>query len=71
MIQEIREKYLQLNNNDEFFYLIFAINQISGLFVNKNSLYYAIKNRDLNEEWLSKLEWRDDIFPEMDFRIYN
>lgn len=46
MIQEIREKYLQLNNNDEFFYLIFAINQISGLFVNKNSLYYAIKNTE-------------------------
>lgn len=46
MIQEIREKFLQLNNNDEFFYLIFAINQISGFFVNKNSLYYAIKNTE-------------------------
>lgn len=46
MIQEIREKFLQLNNNDDFFYLIFAINQISGFFVNKNSLYYAIKNTE-------------------------
>ncbi len=44
MIQKIREKFLQLNSNDEFFYLIFAINQTSGFFVNKNSLYYAIKN---------------------------
>ncbi len=36
-----------------------------------NDLYYAIKNRDLNEEWLAKLEYRDDIFPELDFRIYS
>ena len=33
-------------------------------------LYWAIKNRNLNEQWLSKIEWRDDIFPEIDFRIY-
>lgn len=51
MIQEIREKTLQLNNKDEFFYLIFAINPISGFFVNKNTLYYAIKNiENLNSE---------------------
>ncbi|MBI4978509.1 MAG: DUF1957 domain-containing protein [Spirochaetes bacterium] len=33
-------------------------------------LYYAIKNRDLNEGWLQKIESRDDIFSEIDYRIY-
>lgn len=46
MIQKIREKFLQFNNNDDFFYLIFAINSISGFFANRNSLYYAIKNTE-------------------------
>lgn len=51
MIQKIREKFLQFNNNDDFFYLIFAINSVSGFFVNRKSLYYAIKNTEnLNAE---------------------
>ncbi|MEK6795197.1 MAG: 1,4-alpha-glucan branching protein domain-containing protein [Spirochaetota bacterium] len=33
-------------------------------------LYYAIKNRDLNTEWLKQVQHRDDIFSEIDFRIY-
>ena len=49
----------------------YAVNTTKLYLKRFTDLYYAIKNRDLNEEWLSKLEWRDDIFPEMDFRIYN
>ncbi|WP_300756375.1 1,4-alpha-glucan branching protein domain-containing protein [uncultured Brachyspira sp.] len=49
----------------------YAVN-ITKLYIRRfTDLYYAIKNRDLNEEWLRKIEWRDDIFPEMDFRIYS
>lgn len=33
-------------------------------------LYYAIKNRDLNIDWLRKIQTRDDIFQSIDFRIY-
>lgn len=49
----------------------YAVNTTKLYLKRFTDLYYAIKNKDLNEEWLSKLEWRDDIFPEMDFRIYN
>ena len=49
----------------------YAVNTTKLYIKRFTDLYYAIKNRDLNEEWLSKLEWRDDIFPEMDFRIYS
>ena len=45
---------------------------MTKLYINRfNDLYFAIKNRELNEEWLAKLEYRDDIFPELDFRIYS
>lgn len=48
----------------------YAVN-VTKQYVNRfTDLYFAIKNRDLNEEWLKKIEERDDIFPEIDFRIY-
>lgn len=48
----------------------YAVN-ITKLYLSRfTDLYWAIKNRDLNNEWLGKLQWRDDIFPDMDFRIY-
>ncbi len=44
---------------------------VTKLFITRfTDLYWAIKNRDLNEEWLQKLEWRDDIFPHINFRVY-
>lgn len=48
----------------------YAVNMTKLYITRFTDLYNAIKNRDLNEEWLSELEFRDDIFPEIDFRIY-
>lgn len=33
-------------------------------------LYEDIKSNSIDERWLSDVEWRDNIFPEIDFRIY-
>lgn len=33
-------------------------------------LYHAIKNRDLDVDWLRKIQTRDDIFQHISFRIY-
>jgi 1,4-alpha-glucan branching enzyme len=33
-------------------------------------LYEEIKNNRIDENWLSDLENRDNIFPEMDYRAY-
>lgn len=48
----------------------YAVNATKLYIKRFTDLYYAVKNRDLNEQWLKKIEERDDIFPEMDFRIY-
>jgi len=44
MIKIIRENLEKCYKNDEYFYLLYFINPISGLFVNKNRIFYAIKN---------------------------
>ncbi len=45
---------------------------VTKLYITRfTDLYFAIKNRDVDEDWLSKIEYRDDIFPELDFRIYS
>ena len=35
-----------------------------------NDLYFAIKSGSINSEYLTELEWKDNIFPFIDFRIY-
>jgi 1,4-alpha-glucan branching enzyme len=35
-----------------------------------NKLYEDIINDHVNENWLREVEWRDNIFPEIDYRIY-
>ena len=36
-----------------------------------NDLYGQIKDDRIDEEFLRDLEWRDNIFPQIDYRIYN
>jgi len=33
-------------------------------------IYEDYKNGNLDESWLREIESRDNIFPEMDYRIY-
>ncbi|MFQ5451699.1 MAG: glycoside hydrolase family 57 protein [Nitrospinaceae bacterium] len=35
-----------------------------------NRLYRDIRNEDLDPEWLAKIEAKDNIFPDLDFRVY-
>jgi 1,4-alpha-glucan branching enzyme len=35
-----------------------------------NALYEQIKRDAIDEKFLSELEWRDNIFPDIDYRIY-
>jgi 1,4-alpha-glucan branching enzyme len=34
-------------------------------------LYFDIKSGKINEEWLGEIEWRDNIFPDIDYLVYN
>lgn len=36
-----------------------------------NGLYEQIMGNRLEEAWLKDLEWRDNIFPEMDYRVFS
>jgi 1,4-alpha-glucan branching enzyme len=38
--------------------------------LNFNHLYEQIKNNDLDEPWLSEVERRHNIFPDIDYRLY-
>lgn len=44
MINNIRKNFKNYCKNDEYFYLLYFINSISGFFINKNRIFYAIKN---------------------------
>ena len=35
-----------------------------------NRLYNDIRAQDLNEEWLAEVEWRDNLFPAVDYRVF-
>ncbi len=34
-------------------------------------LYMAAKSDNISEKWLSEIEERDRIFPEIDYRVYS
>lgn len=33
-------------------------------------LYYDIRENLIDEEWLSDIQWKDNIFPDIDYRVY-
>jgi 1,4-alpha-glucan branching enzyme len=35
-----------------------------------NRLYEDLLNQSLDEEWLAEIEARDNIFPNLNFRLY-
>jgi 1,4-alpha-glucan branching enzyme len=48
----------------------YAVKRTRDHVSNFNYLYEQIKNDHLDEPWLSDLEGRDNIFPNIDYRIY-
>jgi 1,4-alpha-glucan branching enzyme len=36
-----------------------------------NRLYDDITSGKINEQWLGEIEHRDNIFPDIDYRVYN
>jgi 1,4-alpha-glucan branching enzyme len=38
--------------------------------VNLNHLYEQIKGNDIDEPWLSEIERRHNLFPDLDYRVY-
>lgn len=33
-------------------------------------IYYDIKENNLDQEWLKGIQWKDNIFPDIDYRVY-
>ncbi|MGE5329564.1 MAG: glycoside hydrolase family 57 protein [Deltaproteobacteria bacterium] len=33
-------------------------------------IYYDIKENNLDEKWLREVEWKDNIFPDIDYKVY-
>ena len=38
--------------------------------VNLNHLYDQIKNNEIDEPWLTEIERRHNLFPDLDYRVY-
>jgi 1,4-alpha-glucan branching enzyme len=49
----------------------YAVNRTKDHINNFTSLYQGIKNKQLDQDWLGKLETKNSIFPEVDYRIYS
>ena len=48
----------------------FARNRVKVHLARFNRLHSEIEGNRIDETWLGDLEWRDNIFPEIDYRIY-
>jgi 1,4-alpha-glucan branching enzyme len=48
----------------------YAVKRTKDHILRFSDLYFAIKGRSVNEGMLGDLEWRDNIFPDIDFRVY-
>ena len=48
----------------------YAIERTKVHVLNFNHLYEAIKNNDIDEGWLSQIEGRHNLFPDLDYRVY-
>jgi 1,4-alpha-glucan branching enzyme len=48
----------------------YAVNRTRVHVLNFNHLFEQIKHNDIDEPWLSEIERRHNIFPNIDYRIY-
>lgn len=48
----------------------YAVKRTKRHLLNVLGLYEQIKYNRLEEQWISELEWRNNIFPDIDYRLY-
>jgi len=48
----------------------YAVKRTKSHVARFTKLYSDLKARSVDEAWLREVEWRDNIFPEVDYRIY-
>jgi len=48
----------------------YAVKRVKDHLGRFTRIYEDIKSNSVDERWLSDIEWRDNIFPEIDFRVY-
>lgn len=49
----------------------YAIKRTKKHLLNFTGIYEQIKNNRLEENWISELEWKNNIFPHIDFKLYS
>jgi len=49
----------------------YAVKRIKDHLERFVKLYESINSNSIDEKWLSDIEYRDNLFPEMDFRVYS
>jgi len=49
----------------------YAVKRIKDHLGRFTRLYEDIKSNSIDERWLSDIEWRDNLFPEIDFKVYS
>lgn len=48
----------------------YAVKRIKDHLGRFTRLYEDIRSNSIDERWLSDIEWRDNLFPEVDFKVY-
>ncbi len=48
----------------------YALRRTKDHLIRFNRLYDEIKSRSIDEEWLSDIEYKDNLFPEIDYRVH-
>lgn len=73
--QALRELLLAQSSDWQFImktgtYVEYAVKRIKEHILNFTRLYDEIKANSIEEVWLSNLEYKNNIFPDIDYRIY-
>jgi 1,4-alpha-glucan branching enzyme len=48
----------------------YAVQRTKVHVLNFNALYEQLKSNDIDDSWLSQIERRHNLFPDIDYRIY-
>jgi 1,4-alpha-glucan branching enzyme len=48
----------------------YAVNRTKNHLLRFNQIYEDIKGSALDEEWLAEIEGKDNLFPDIDYRVH-
>ncbi|MEW5760598.1 MAG: DUF1957 domain-containing protein, partial [Candidatus Thermoplasmatota archaeon] len=48
----------------------YAVKRASEHISRFNRLYHFLKNKSIDADWLADIEWKDQIFPDIDYTVY-